>query len=766
MKKFIFVYIFIISSIFSFGETWKQENEERARVIENDIEELQEKILILKKIKSKIVTPGYYDKLLEKKSRPKIGIALSGGGAKGAAHIGVLKVLEENNIPIDYISGTSIGSIVGAMYASGYSIEEMEDVVYSLNWDELFKDTPQRDFKTLEDKIEFEKYFLSIAIDDDYNLKFPKGVLRGEAMYLTLKKILWRAEGIDDFNDLPIPFRAVSTNLQTGKVNSVSNGSLALAVFKSMAIPTALDPIKDDGGYYVDGGLSRNLPVQDVIDMGADIVIAVDISADATQITDDSNLIQIIDKMSTYQGIKSTNDQKLLSDVLIVPDVKQHGTLDFTNLDKLVEEGAIATQKKMDILKNISYPNEPKRRKLDPNNRYDVTKINIKNNKILTSEKVENLRPSSKDGTFGSNEFNLWMERIYGLPYVDRVFYEVKDDELYLNVNENRTNQLRAGLNYNTDTGVTLGVLTSTSSFGEVVNNTVLGADISEYPRLFLKRFKKYSYGNTKLLGMGTLELDYTPLHIYEGSDKITTLESRNLSLGYSVVTSFYEKYVIGFGVDYNMVKTSYKEGDKRFDPYLDEEQYIRPSIMLYLDTRNKMYFADHGTLGYTVLESGNSVSNSDIDYRQNYYYIEHHQKVTERLTLAMMSAGGSTSGSRITANETFKLGGLRNDRDNKSYSFYGMNQMRNFTDKFILLSGGARYRMSERLYLVGRYNIATFNDYSLEGETTSDIWDEYKYGYGGGVGWDTLIGPMEFILSNDVDDSGILFSAFVGYDF
>ncbi len=386
------ILIFLFLSFPLFSQEY-QSKEQRIDAIDQEIEILLQKKESLENLKSKIlksnskgIKSGNFD------SRPKIALVLSGGGAKGAAHIGVLKVLEEYKIPIDFIVGTSAGSIIGAMYSVGYSPEEIEKTILDMNFFALMNNNKDRSLRTIEDKFASEKYPFKVNIDKNMNLSLPMGFLNGEYIYLQLKNIFSRAENISEFDKLPIPYRAITTNLNTGEEVIIKDGDLALATFKSMAIPSFLEPVQDGENYFVDGGVTNNLPVDTAINMGADIVIAVDIGANPTDIGNNSNVAAVLDKISTYKGNKNIKFQKKLADILIVPNVKEHNTIDFSNLDALVKEGEKSTLEFNYLLKNLSFSKEfqeQKSKKLEEN-KFEISKIKLIGNSILSEKKVEN----------------------------------------------------------------------------------------------------------------------------------------------------------------------------------------------------------------------------------------------------------------------------------------------------------------------------------------------------------------------------------------
>ena len=212
-------------------------------------------------------------------SRPKIGLALSGGGARGAAHVGVLRVLEELRIPVDYIAGTSMGAIVGGLYASGMGPDEIEQALKEMDWDAVLRDSqprPERSFRRkLDDRLYLSKLKTGVK---DGKIGIPTAVIQGQQFNLVLNRLTVAVAEIDDFDELPIPFRAVATEIATGEEVVLGSGNLATAIRASISVPGVFAGVLIDDRLLVDGGISNNLPVSVVREMGADIVIAVDIS--------------------------------------------------------------------------------------------------------------------------------------------------------------------------------------------------------------------------------------------------------------------------------------------------------------------------------------------------------------------------------------------------------------------------------------------------------------------------------------------------------
>src|SRR5687768_4033652 len=207
-------------------------------------------------------------------ARPRIGLVLSGGGARGAAHVGVLKVLDEMRIPIDAIAGTSMGAVVGGMYASGMPVPDIEKLLSSVNWEDAFRDRPPREelgFRRKQDDREFlVRYALGLT---DKGFVLPRGLVQGQKLEQVLRTASLPVASVQDFDSLPIPFRAVATDLETGEAAILDSGDLVTAMRASMSAPGVFAPAERDGRMLVDGGLVENLPVEIARSMNVDVLI-------------------------------------------------------------------------------------------------------------------------------------------------------------------------------------------------------------------------------------------------------------------------------------------------------------------------------------------------------------------------------------------------------------------------------------------------------------------------------------------------------------
>jgi len=291
--------------------------------------------------------------------RPKICVVLSGGGARGAAHVGVLKVLEEYRVPVDCIAGTSMGSLVGAAYATGTTVPEMEQIIRGISTELLFKENPPRRERAMRRKQDdyLPLFGPEIGLEGG-KLEFLKGLVSGVQLETVLRR-LSKAKGEYQFDRLPIPFRAVATDLVTGKAVVFREGELANVMRASMSVPGAVAPAEFEGMLLVDGMLTSNLPVQAAREMGADVIIAVNVGTPLLKRNELSGILGVTEQMISIlaeQNVQASLAQLKPTDILISPELGAFSTADFDHLPKIAPLGETAARKLGDRLKRLSIP--------------------------------------------------------------------------------------------------------------------------------------------------------------------------------------------------------------------------------------------------------------------------------------------------------------------------------------------------------------------------------------------------------------------------
>ncbi|MGF1903314.1 patatin-like phospholipase family protein [Aliivibrio sifiae] len=388
-------------------------------------------------------------------ARPKIGLVLAGGGAKGAAHIGVLKALEEMHIPIDYITGTSMGAYVGGLYASGMSADEIAEFIGTVNWNSGFVDKVERSEREIRDKEYEDRYQIGTDIGFSFTeLKAPKGFVQGQNMAKILRTTSGNVSYLQSFDDLPIPFRAVATDIEKLEPVILDKGNLAEAMMASMSVPGALPPVEYEGRLLVDGGSVNNMPVDVARDMGADIIIAVDIGSDYLEAEDISSYLSVMGQLTNYIVKNSTKQQEALlnnNDIFLAPNVGKMDTAEFDKMPFAYGKGYdIAYEQHLKLDKLVlsaseyqAYLNEKEKKtsKLKRGNNLKIDHITLNNNSSYSERMLLEYLQIDKGEIYTSDQLEAKVRALYTIDRFERIdyFYQTTSDgetELVVDVNE------------------------------------------------------------------------------------------------------------------------------------------------------------------------------------------------------------------------------------------------------------------------------------------------------------------------------------------
>ena len=374
-----------------------------------------------------------------------VGLVLGGGGARGAAHIGVLKVLEREHIPVSHIAGTSMGSIVGAMYASGYSATEIETVVNSVNWRDMFSDESAREGMPMRRKDADLRYLLNFKFGiRKGKLIFPRGVLQGQKLLLLLRRLTLPVWDVEHFDALPIPFRCIATDIGSGEMVVFDQGDLAMAIRASMSVPAAFAPIRVDGRLLVDGGIVNNVPVDVVQRMGAVRVIAVNVSeplyseaALNSPLSISNQMVTVLMKDRTESVLRDMNPE----DVLITPDLGDFGSADFVRSREAIAAGEKAAMSMIDRLREFAVSPEryAELRRMQARRTYsagEVQFVDVSDKRTRSSKAVKDALSDLIGKTLDVATVESAIATAYGSGQHERIVWKpkIKDDQAGIEV--------------------------------------------------------------------------------------------------------------------------------------------------------------------------------------------------------------------------------------------------------------------------------------------------------------------------------------------
>jgi len=459
--------------------------------------------------------------------RPKIGLVLGGGGARGMAHVGVVKVLEELRIPIDVIAGTSMGSVVGGLYASGMSTGELEREITSTDWEDLFRDSPQRAERSFRRKRDDDLYVFKVKPGFNHGqVQLPLAYIRGQKFDLMLNRLTMPIIEIEDFDRLPIPFRAVAADLETGHQVVLGRGSLAKSIRASLAVPAAFDPVEIDGRLLADGGLANNVPVSVAREMGADILIVVDVGAGLYRRGQLKNAVDVAVQLTGF--LFTLNGELQIrtlgsKDVLIRPELSDIGGADFDRAGEAIRIGELAARQASASLQAYSVTPEDYARYLSKRLRpkSDLPRIDfvrIDNDSRVSDEVIAARITAAPGEALDEKRLERDISTIYGLDLFESVRYDVvrADDQTGLLISTKAEawgpNYLQFGLSssndFEGDSTLRFGAIYTRTAINPLNGEWRTAVQLGDEPGVFTELYQplepRLRYFFSSRLGYGT----------------------------------------------------------------------------------------------------------------------------------------------------------------------------------------------------------------------------------------------------------------------
>ena len=682
-------------------------------------------------------------------NRPKVGLALSGGGARGAAHVGVLRVLEELKIPIDYIAGTSMGSIVGGLYACGMSPDQIEKILLTTDWDAVFNDRPPRKSIPFRKKQDDHRYIMGLEAGvDRKGLHFGKGLVTGQQLGFLLESLTLPAETVGDFDMLPIPFRCVATDIVTGEKIVLSKGNLAQSIRASMSIPAVFTPVELDGRLLVDGGLAENVPVETVREMGADIVIAVDIGTPPLKREEIGSFLSVSGQAIAILMQKNVDASNAKADILIKPPIGNFSNMDFINAGSLIPIGEKETREMASKLERFKLPDaqyaehfEKTRTAPRLPDKVDFIKIEGTSEKeqSILSHKIEvkageplKLDAVNKDlervyntGDFESVSFRLLHEQEkYGVlikanpnplgPIYARFgirissdFNQQSDSAVLAGLRWTKLNSFEAEWKTDIELGLSRGL---TTEFYQPLNRTgrfFIAPSFSSTSRI------AYSYDDDWATGTYRATLTKTGIDL-------------GLNLG---------RYgEIRIGPQWGRLKLTENLGEPIYPGGTEKMADVRASLLI--DTLDSTDFPTKGQ--YLNLVGNLSIDEIGADY--NYNRVEgsyRAYKTFGKHTFFGRLSAGSALGSELPFYSRFYLGG--------GPTFAGYKDMQLHGDYYGVIRAGYYFKLARLPSLFGEgYYFMSFVDVGNTWMDSSDIsWDGIRYSGSVALAISTKLGPM-----------------------
>jgi len=565
--------------------------------------------------------------------RPKIGLVLSGGGARGAAHVGVLKVLEEYRVPIHFIVGTSMGALVGAAYSTGTGVVEMEQIISGISTELLFKEKPPRQELSMRQKQDDFNIFFGPEIGiNNGKIGLPKGMVTGVQLETVLRR-LSKAKGFHRFDDLPIPFRAVATDLVTGQAVVFSQGELANVMRASMSVPGAVAPVEIGGNLLVDGMLTSNLPVETALALGADIIIAVNVGTPLLKREELSSIMGVTGQMLsilTEQNVQTSLALLKPTDILISPELGDFSTGDFDNLPNISPLGEAAARKVADRLAQLSIPAEdyaalrqrqavasvPDLRPADEIRFENLTRVNPE--KPLAVMETRPGQPIDQD------ILDRDMRRLYGTGDFEHVNYRFLEEPgkrvLAVDAVEKSwgPDYLRLGLGLSSDFegDAFFNILVShrktwLNSLGAEWRNDLQIGRTSSFMSEFYQPLDERGY----FFVAPQVKYERRTADIYQSSDRIATYDVTAWTAGIDIGSQFTRYGEFRVGISGGILEPELDTGPQELSPGEGDIQQGAFTARLFMDQLNSAQFPRSGWQAGMNLFNSNSIIGADQDY-------------------------------------------------------------------------------------------------------------------------------------------------------
>lgn len=682
----------------------------------------------------------------------RVGLVLSGGGAKGLAHIGVLKVIEESGVRVDYIAGTSMGAIVGALYASGYSADELAQIFQEVDFDELIGDDFERKTKSVFERKDADKRALTLPFNK-FKLSFPSGLSKGQNIYNYYVEKLDHVKDVGDFSQLPIPFLCVATNAETGKQVVIEDGYLPNAIAASGAIPSLFEPVLLEGKLLLDGGISNNYPIQELLQKNVDYVIGVDVQDSLRSKEELRSISEVMLQVSNFNTQNQMTEKIEKTDIYIKPDISDYTIVSFESSEDIFQKGLVAADSLRNELVELS-----KKQKIGPKivvrnkvtNEFQLNSIKISGNENYTKSYINGKLKLKLDNKVTRDKIDRGIKALAATNNFHVVKYKIThDNNLIVDVDETKNNTyLKLGIHY--DNLFKSAALINVTSKQLLTNNDIVSLDLIagdnfryELEYYIDKGFywsvglrSKFSMFERDVNGKIFLNLEALPV-----TEDNVSLEALSLSNQFYLETLFKKQFNWAFGVEHNRIKLKNEDLDVDFE---DDNLFSVYSQLQY-DTLDDKYYP---TKGAYFNGKFNLYLISD-KYQDDF---EQFSVAQARMGLAFtpfssfyinaFTEGGFRIGNNTDSTLDFMLGGYGNDFALNHKAFYGYDYLNLVGDSYVKADFDFHYEFYKNHIFTASASFANVDDGLFKDSDWLSLPDYSGYALGYGI--KTFLGPMQ----------------------
>jgi NTE family protein len=685
--------------------------------------------------------------------RPKIGLVLSGGGAKGFAHIGVLNVLEDAGVKIDYIGGTSMGAVIGGLYAIGYNAKQIDSIINVTNFSNVINDFIPRSSKNFYEKRNDELYALILPFNK-FSIGTPEAFSKGMYNFNLLSRLTLPVRHVRDFSKLPIPFVCVGTNIALGEQVVFDKGIFAQTITGSSSLPSVFAPVMIDNNLIIDGGVINNYPIDEVRKMGADIIIGVDVQSGLLGKNELRSASKIFFQITNLQMIERMKVNANLTEIYIKPDVKNYGVVTFDKASEIIKKGEDATfavYEKIDLLVDKSNPYHKPKLKIESDS---LNIIDIKVNELDNFSRdyvigklnfLPGAKISFKDLETGINNLNATQNFSAVSYYFDK---NGEYDDLVLTLTESpiKTN-LKFGLHYDgLYKSAILANITNKKSFFKndfLSADLVLGDNVRYYFDYYIDNGFQLSFGFKSYLNRFNKNIPASVITYAKEASNSINVDYVDLSNQLYIQSVFAQKFLIGVGAEFQYLNISSETLE--LNSTITKNTYSSVFGYLKYDSYDNKYFPKKGWYF-----SGNPqfymFSSESNDKFEPFSIVSAEAGIAKSIfknaTIKVQTEAGISIGNKSLPYFDFMLGGYGFNNTNNFKYFYGYDYLSIAANSYLETTITLDYEIFKKNHINFSANYANLED---------NLYDSLEWislpkysGYALGYGLETIIGPCE----------------------
>ncbi len=724
----------------------------------------------------------------------KVGLVLSGGGAKGLAHIGALKVIEEAGVTIDYIGGTSMGAIVGALYASGYTASQLDSIFKSTDFTALIQDNVPRGAKTFYEKEDSERYAITLPFNK-FKITIPQGISGGQSIYNEFVRLLYHVKDVSNFNKLQIPFVCIATDVETGDEVRLEGGYLPQAILASGTFPSLFRPVEIDDKVLIDGGVVNNYPLEEVKKMGADVIIGVDVQHGLSDRESLKSATGILLQINNYRTVKAMERKEEQTDIYITPNIKGYSVIDFGFGGAIIDEGERAARLKIKELESLARKPLVKEKGVVGAKLKDTIHVNelmIQGNHNYSRAYIMGKLRFNEDDEITFAKLQRGINNLSATGNFKSIKYELLSNGpgvgLLLNVKENPDKMfIRGGLHYNSlykSAGIVNLTRKNFLMDDDVASlDLIVGDNLRYRLEYYVDKGFYWSFGINSEFDHFNKEVDFALIKSNFEVDASSNIQKINLSATdltnqIYLQTVLKEEFSFILGMEHKLLKYSTKTlnlAEPTEAPslpsngrtYFEKSDFYSAYGKLTFDTYDDIFFPTKGLFfdgdfHFYVLSS--DFNNNFKEFSVGRARMGGAFKLLNKVYFQMEHEGGFKWGKSPVASMDFVLGGYGTQLTNNAIPFMGYDFLSLVGNSYVKATVKLDYEFWPKNHLLLKANYANVGDDLFR---TADWFDIPEYsGYGIGYGLESILGPVQvyFTFSPEKKENHLFFS--LGYWF